>query len=61
LQKVPYMLVIGDREVADATVSVRNRTAGDLGARTVEAFLADASEEILRKDLGARAPETAQA
>ena len=36
LQKVPYMLVVGDREAADGTVSVRSRTGGDLGARTVE-------------------------
>ena len=42
LQKVPYMLVIGDREVAEGTVSVRSRSAGDLGARTVEAFVAAA-------------------
>ena len=51
LQKVPYMLVIGDREAAEATVSVRGRSAGDLGARRVEAFIADALEEIRRKDV----------
>src|SRR6185436_14979196 len=33
LQKVPYMLVVGDREAADGTLSVRSRTAGDQGAR----------------------------
>ena len=33
LQKVPYMLVVGDREAAEGTVSVRSRTGGDLGAR----------------------------
>src|SRR5439155_448666 len=32
LQKVPYMLVTGDREAAEGTVSVRSRSAGDLGA-----------------------------
>src|SRR6202030_1008196 len=31
LQKVPYMLVVGDRELADGTVSVRTRTGGDQG------------------------------
>ena len=51
LQKVPYMLVMGDREVAEGTVSVRNRSAGDLGARSVEAFVADALDEIRRKQL----------
>jgi threonyl-tRNA synthetase len=49
LQKVPYMLVAGDREAAEGTVSVRSRSAGDLGARSVSAFIADAQEEIARK------------
>ncbi len=59
LQKVPYMLVTGDREAAEGTVSVRSRSAGDLGARSVEAFLADALDEVQRKDLGAAAPQPA--
>lgn len=46
LQKVPYMLVVGDREAADATVAVRSRTGGDLGAKTVEAFLTAALAEV---------------
>ena len=53
LQKVPYMLVTGDREAAEHTVSVRSRSAGDLGARPVDAFVAEARREIERKDLGA--------
>ena len=52
LQKVPYMLVTGDREVAEGTVSVRSRSAGDLGGRSVEAFIADALDEIARKEAG---------
>jgi threonyl-tRNA synthetase len=56
LQKVPYMLVIGDREAADGTVSVRSRSGGDLGPRSVDAFITDARGEITRKDLGAPAP-----
>jgi threonyl-tRNA synthetase len=36
LQKVPYMLVIGDREQADGTVSVRHRSDGDIGAWRLE-------------------------
>jgi threonyl-tRNA synthetase len=49
LQKVPYMLVAGDREVTEGTVAVRSRSAGDLGARPVAAFVADALEEVRRK------------
>jgi threonyl-tRNA synthetase len=41
LQKVPFMLVVGDREAQDGTVSVRNRKHGDLGVKTVDAFLSD--------------------
>jgi threonyl-tRNA synthetase len=42
LQKVPYMLVTGDREVADATVAVRSRSGGDLGAKRLETFVEEA-------------------
>ena len=49
LQKVPYMLVVGDREMADGTVSVRSRAAGDLGPATVDAFIATALDEVRRK------------
>jgi len=51
LQKVPYMLVIGDRESADGTVSVRTRTGGDQGASPVDAFIAAARDEIARKGI----------
>jgi threonyl-tRNA synthetase len=46
LQKVPYMLVIGDREAAEGTVAVRSRAGGDLGARSIEQFVTDARAEI---------------
>jgi threonyl-tRNA synthetase len=46
LQKVPYMLVVGDREAAEGTVSVRSRAGGDLGARSIEAFVAAAQDEV---------------
>jgi threonyl-tRNA synthetase len=49
LQKVPYMLVVGDKEVAEGTVSVRSRQGGDLGSRAVSEFLADADAEIAGK------------
>jgi threonyl-tRNA synthetase len=38
VQKVPYMLVVGDKEVAAANVSVRHRHAGDLGPADVQAL-----------------------
>jgi threonyl-tRNA synthetase len=41
LQKIPYMLVVGDREAQSGTVSVRNRKHGDQGAKPIEAFLAE--------------------
>jgi threonyl-tRNA synthetase len=46
LQKVPYMLVTGDREAAENAVSVRSRTGGDLGGRPVADFIAAALDEI---------------
>ena len=49
LQKIPYMLVVGDRESAEGTVSVRTRAGGDQGARPVDAFVASAREEIAHK------------
>jgi len=47
LQKVPYMLVLGDREAQAGTVSVRNRKHGDQGVRTLDAFL-DQIRELIR-------------
>jgi threonyl-tRNA synthetase len=41
LQKTPYMLVVGDREAQNGTVSVRNRRHGDQGAKPVDEFLAE--------------------
>jgi threonyl-tRNA synthetase len=55
LQKVPYMLVAGDREAAEGTVSVRSRFGGDLGARPVQEFVTAAREEIRLKGQGAAA------
>jgi threonyl-tRNA synthetase len=46
LQKVPYMLVVGDREVAEGTISVRSRAAGDQGASPVAAFIMKAGNEV---------------
>ena len=49
LQKIPYMLVVGDREAQAGTVSVRNRKHGDQGVRPLEAFLEQIRELILTK------------
>ena len=46
LEKIPYMLIIGDKEMQDGTVAVRSRKAGDLGAMPVDAFVADAVLEV---------------
>jgi len=49
LQKVPFMLVIGDREAEAGAVSVRNRRHGDQGMRPVEEFLADIARLVREK------------
>ena len=46
LQKIPYMLVVGDKEAESGEVSVRGRKAGDLGSMTVEAFIEKLREEV---------------
>ncbi|MCE8015030.1 threonine--tRNA ligase [Halomonas sp. MCCC 1A17488] len=45
LQKVPYLLVVGDKEVEADSVAVRTRTGEDLGTMTVDAFIGRAREE----------------
>ena len=49
LEKVPYMFIIGDKDVDAQTVSVRHRKNGDLGAMKLEEFIAMAEEEINTK------------
>ena len=49
LQKIPYMLIVGEKEVESGTVSVRSRKDGDLGAVKVEEFIDRAVEEIKTK------------
>jgi threonyl-tRNA synthetase len=46
MQKIPYMLVVGDREAADGTVGVRHRAGGDQGAQPTKAFVALALHEV---------------
>ena len=49
LKKVPYMLVVGDRDMENGTVSVRTRGGEDLGAMTADEFIAKALVEIATK------------
>ena len=49
LEKVPYMLVMGDRDVENGTVSVRTRGGEDLGAMPLDAFAAMLKEEVDNK------------
>ncbi|MCS7237583.1 MAG: threonine--tRNA ligase [Thermoguttaceae bacterium] len=51
LEQIPYMVVIGRREEQDRTVSVRHRRRGDLGAMSLENFVAQLQEEIATKAL----------
>ncbi len=48
-QKIPYMLVIGDKEAEDGTVAVRTRKGGDEGTMSLEAFLSQVKQEIAEK------------
>ncbi|MBQ4105560.1 MAG: threonine--tRNA ligase [Clostridia bacterium] len=49
LEKVPYMILLGDKDIENNTVSIRARKAGDLGAMTLDEFIARATEEIESK------------
>ena len=51
MMKIPYMLVVGDKEIENNTVAVRSRAGGDLGVMEPDAFLAKAKEEIDTKAL----------
>ncbi|QKI81672.1 threonine--tRNA ligase [Kroppenstedtia eburnea] len=49
LQKIPYMLVVGEKEEQQGTVAVRRHGQGDQGARSVEALIRDLQQEIEEK------------
>jgi len=49
LQKVPYILVVGDKEKANGTVAVRARGNQDLGVMSVSDFLAKVADDVARK------------
>ncbi|GAB6099174.1 threonine--tRNA ligase [Halanaerocella petrolearia] len=50
MQQIPYMLIVGDNEIEDETVSVRHRREGDMGAVDADQFKADIVEEIKNKE-----------
>jgi threonyl-tRNA synthetase len=54
LQKVPYMLIVGEREAREGTVSVRKRSGEDVGALPVERFLAEVTAEIRTRAVTSR-------
>jgi threonyl-tRNA synthetase len=60
LQKIPYMLVVGKREAEADSVAVRLRSGEDLGAKTVDEFLAMALPVIETKSLDLQAPRAPQ-
>lgn len=51
LDKLPYMLVVGQKEAEEHTVSVRSRFAGDEGAKALDAFIEQISKEIRTKEI----------
>ncbi|MGH9820176.1 MAG: His/Gly/Thr/Pro-type tRNA ligase C-terminal domain-containing protein, partial [Pyrinomonadaceae bacterium] len=51
MQKVPYMLVLGDKELDDQTVAVRERKQGDIGAMSMERFKELITQQKLRRSL----------
>ena len=49
LEKIPYMIVIGEKEMSEGTVAVRSRKKGDMGAMAAADFIAMADEQIKNK------------
>ncbi|MBE0227114.1 threonine--tRNA ligase, partial [Thermoanaerobacterium thermosaccharolyticum] len=49
MQKIPYMLILGDKEVESGNVSVRSRKDGDIGSKSMQEFLSSILEEIKNK------------
>ena len=49
LEKVPYMLLVGDKDIENNTVSIRDRRDGDIGSMSIEEFIAKITEEVNNK------------
>ena len=52
MQKIPYMLVVGDRDIENGTVSVRTRGGENLGAMPLDAFIERITGEIKSRSNG---------
>ena len=61
LDKLPYMLVVGQQEEADGTVSVRSRFAGNEGVKPLDAFIEQICKEIRTKEIRKELPEEEKA
>ena len=59
--KIPYMLVVGQKEEEEQTVSVRSRFAGDEGARKLDSFIEEVQKEIASRENRARMEEAKKA
>ncbi len=46
MEKVPYMIVVGDKDIENKTISVRDRRDGDIGSMSVDEFIAKITEEV---------------
>ncbi len=57
LSRLPYMLIVGEKEEAEGLVSVRSRFAGDEGQKTVEAFAEQICKEIRMKEIREEVPQ----
>ncbi|MBR5349135.1 MAG: threonine--tRNA ligase [Lachnospiraceae bacterium] len=57
LDKIPYMLVVGQKESEDGTVAVRSRFAGDEGVKPLDEFIAAITKEIETKEIREEIPQ----
>ena len=51
LEKVPYMLLVGDKDIEGGTVSIRDRRDGDIGSMSIEEFIEKITEEVKNKTI----------
>ena len=58
LQKIPFMLVLGDRELEETKVAVRERTKGDIGAMSLEEFKEMATRLVRTRALNNNSQES---
>ena len=50
LEKVPYMVIVGDKDIENNTISIRSRKEGEIGAMKVQDFITAIVEEIEEKE-----------